>query len=536
MRKTIFFSKKSWAVCLCILLLLTATACTVVKSEIPVSNPLNDSSDTTFDPALTSENQTDGVDSLLDINANAYMEKMLSNMTLHDKICQLLIVEPEDLSDISPVTSVDNTTTKMIQDMPVGGILYSKQNLISKEQVREMLAFLQDNSPIPLLLTCDEEGGRVNRLMDTVGTTYIGPMLSYKDQGEMVAYNNAYTIASDMYALGFNVDMAPVADVWSNPSNTVIGDRAYSNDFQQAASLVKAAVNGFHAGGVGTALKHFPGHGDTSADSHFGAVYISKTLDEIRSNELIPFQAGIEAGSDMVMMGHLILSDIDEQPAPFSYKIVTELLREQLGFDGVITTDGLKMEAMTDYYNSGEIACKAIAAGVDMLLCPENPQKAVTALESAVAEGAISEQRIDESVRRIITMKVRRGIIGKSVYDMINTVSSYESGTAGSSLKLYQSAFQVLNFAEEYDDSQQELTVFAIDEYLSTLNKEEIKAVESTLESIDKIASDVFSEGLFPLKDILAEAGNPHRYDAYRQGNYEKVSLLLKTVLKHRLE
>ncbi|PXX55136.1 beta-N-acetylhexosaminidase [Hungatella effluvii] len=344
-------------------------------------------------------------------SADPTLQSLLSQMTLHEKICQMLVVTPESITGVEAVTAAGDTTKKALQAMPVGGILYSKPNLRSKDQVKTMLENTQSYSAIPLMFTCDEEGGRVNRLMSTVNTTMIGPMLDYKDQGAETAYNNACTIASDMSALGFNADMAPVADVWSNPENTVIGDRAYSDDFRQAAVLVASAVEGFHAGGVATALKHFPGHGDTSKDSHYGAVFITKTLEEIREKELLPFHAGIQADSDMVMIGHLILSDIDDQPAPFSHKIVTELLRQELGFDGVIITDGLQMKAMTDFYSDGEIACSAVKAGVDMLLCPANPEEAAAALEDAVKNGDITESRIEESVLRILKMKKERGMI-----------------------------------------------------------------------------------------------------------------------------
>lgn len=343
--------------------------------------------------------------------ADPTLQSLLSQMTLHEKVCQMLVVTPESITGVEAVTAAGDTTKKALQAMPVGGILYSKPNLRSKEQVKTMLQNTQSYSAIPLMFTCDEEGGRVNRLMSTLNTTMIGPMLDYKDQGVEIAYKNACTIASDMSALGFNADMAPVADVWSNPENTVIGDRAYSDDFQQAAVLIASAVEGFHAGGVATALKHFPGHGDTSEDTHYGAVFITKTLEEIREKELLPFQAGIQADSDMVMIGHLILSDIDDQPAPFSHKIVTELLRQELGFDGVIITDGLQMKAMTDFYSDGEIACSAVKAGVDMLLCPANPEEAAAALEDAVINGDLTESRIEESVLRILKMKKERGMI-----------------------------------------------------------------------------------------------------------------------------
>lgn len=341
----------------------------------------------------------------------ARAEELLSGMTLHEKVCQLFIVYPESITGVSRVTAAGETTRNALEEYPVGGFLYDRKNMVTKEQLTKMLTTVQTYSKIPLILTCDEEGGRVNRLMSTVGTTWVGPMLDYQDEGTDVAFENARTIAADLVSCGFNTDLAPVADVWSNPENIVIGDRAYSDDFQEAAELVTAAVEGFHDGGVATAIKHFPGHGDTSADSHDGAVYVERTLEELRQAELVPFQAGIDAGTDLVMVGQLIVSDIDDQPAPFSYAIVTELLREEMGFDGAVITDALQMKAMTDAYSSAEIALKAVKAGVDLLLCPEDLPSAVAALEGAVEDGTLPSERLDESVLRILTLKLERGLL-----------------------------------------------------------------------------------------------------------------------------
>lgn len=341
-------------------------------------------------------------------------EELLAGMTLREKICQMFVVYPSAITGVSKVTSAGDTTKQALEDWPVGGLLYDRSNMVSQEQVRAMLVNTQSYSKIPLILTCDEEGGRVNRLMDTIGTTKIGPMLDYKDQGTEKAAENARTIASDLVSCGFNMDLAPVADVWSNPANKVIGDRAYSDSFQQAADLVTAAVEGFHQGGTACTLKHFPGHGDTSADSHYGSVYVHKSLEELRQAELLPFQAGIEAGADAVMMGHLILDQIDDQPALFSYKLVTELLREEMGFTGVVITDSLQMQAMTDHYSSGEIVVGAVKAGVDILLCPRSLEDGVHALTEAVENGEISKERIDESVLRILRLKQRFQQVGES--------------------------------------------------------------------------------------------------------------------------
>lgn len=353
-------------------------------------------------------NDSDGAGSGADLQA---VETLLAEMSLEEKVYQMFIVYPSAITGVRKVTAAGEKTRQGLEKYPVGGLLYDKSNMVSKEQVREMLENTQAYASIPLILTCDEEGGRVSRLMSTVGTTRIGPMFDYREDGASVAKENAMILAGDLTALGFNMDLAPVADVWSNPENTVIGDRAYSDDFQQAAELIAAAVAGFQEGGVACTLKHFPGHGDTSADSHYGSVYVYKTLDELRAQELLPFQAGIDAGADAVMMGHLIIADVEEEPALFSYRLVTELLREEMGFQGVIITDGLQMKAMTDYYDSGEIAVKAVQAGVDMLLCPQDLETAAEALIRAVESGEIPEERLEESVRRILTLKKERGIL-----------------------------------------------------------------------------------------------------------------------------
>ena len=338
-------------------------------------------------------------------------QETLAGMSLREKVCQMFVVLPSGPTGEEAVTQAGESTRSALEQYPVGGMLYDASNMVSQEQVREMLAAAQSYSRIPLILTCDEEGGRVARLMGTVGTTKIGPMLDYAHLGPEAAAANARIIAEDMAALGFNTNLAPVADVWSNPENTVIGDRAYSRDFDQAAQLIPAAVEGFHAGGVACVLKHFPGHGDTSEDSHTGAAYVNKTLDQLWEEELQPFRAGISAGADMVMVGHLTVPAVDSEPAVFSHALVTELLREELGFDGVVITDSLRMKAVTDFCSSAEAAVKAVQAGVDLLLSPENLGEAVDGLLDAVERGEISLARIDESVLRILELKEAWGLL-----------------------------------------------------------------------------------------------------------------------------
>lgn len=342
------------------------------------------------------------------------VEKTLADMSLRDKVCQMMFVRPESITGIDVVTAAGDTTKSALEQYPVGGIVYFAQNMESKDQVKEMIDNSQSYSKVGLFISTDEEGGMVNRLMNTVGTTYIDSMYNYKDEGTQKAHDNAYTIASDMAALGFNMDFAPVADVWSNPDNTVIGERAYSDDYSQAAELVDSAVKGFKDGGVMCTLKHFPGHGDTAEDSHYSSAYVRRTKDEIMADEMQPFTAGIDAGAEFVMVGHLIVPDIDELPATLSYKITTEMLRNEMHFDGIAITDSMAMSSIADNYGVGESAVMSIKAGIDMLLDPTDIDTAIDAVVQAVESGDITEDRIDESVRRILTLKEKQGLLSQS--------------------------------------------------------------------------------------------------------------------------
>lgn len=393
--------------------------CSVSESETLVDN--TDSTETsTEETTIFSESTTETPTTSIELEAclfglteeeRARVYEIMDGMTLREKIYQMMIATPSQITGITPAVAADSGMQSALAQHPVGGLFYNTTNMQSQEQIAAMLSNTQSYCEIPVLTMCDEEGGVVSRLMRTVGTTWVGSMLDYESQGTEIARQNAKTIALDMAKLGFNLDLAPVADVWSNPSNTVIAKRAYSTDFNTAAMLIPSAVEGFHQGDVACTLKHFPGHGDTAEDSHYATAIVNKSLDELRMNELLPFQAGIDAGADAVMMGHLTLPQIDEQPALFSYAIVTDLLREEMGFQGVVMTDALEMAAITDYYSSAVTAVKAVSAGVDMLLVPANLTDSVNALENAVNTGTITEERIDQSVARILALKIRRGIL-----------------------------------------------------------------------------------------------------------------------------
>lgn len=338
-------------------------------------------------------------------------EELLATMTPREKICQLLIVSPEMLTqDGAAVTEMTDALTAALQDYPVGGVILSTGNLATREQTVQLTAALQAASPIAMFVSADEEGGQVGRLMYTIGTTELESMFSYRALGTQTAYDNAVTLAKDLQSCGFNTDFAPVADVWSNPDNKVIGDRAYSDDYNEAAKLVASAVRGFRDSGTVCCLKHFPGHGSTEADSHKQAAIVDKTLHQLLQEDLKPFSSGIAAGADMVMVGHLTVPSMDEKPATMSYKLVTSLLRRQMGFSGVIITDGLQMQALADYTDA-EKAVLCLQAGVDVLLGLADVPGAVAAVEQALADGTLAQEQLDASVLRVLQLKLERGIL-----------------------------------------------------------------------------------------------------------------------------
>ena len=339
----------------------------------------------------------------------------IKGMTVREKIGQMFCVVPENFDfnlsqkqiDMDTVPSSCMVSTEMKKNFmqyPVGGIIYFRKNLESPEQIKKMMNDFDSVSKVPLIHSTDEEGGRVARVarVEKFETKKTGPALKVKDPEKM-----GNEIGTYLKKYGFNVDFAPVADVWTNPKNAVIGDRAFSTDPEEAGEKVAMAISGFHDAGVKVAIKHFPGHGDTKADSHNGTAKSYKTWKNMKKCEMIPFKRGIESGADMVMVAHIKtpFASRDGLPASLSSIWITERLRGELGFDGVVITDAMGMKALSSSYTSLESSVMAIEAGVDILLMPHDFTKTFDELVSAVESGKISESRIDESVARILKMK-----------------------------------------------------------------------------------------------------------------------------------
>ena len=348
---------------------------------------------------------------------DAAAQLLLDRMTLEEKVYQLFIVTPEQLCGVtSTVTQAGSAAQTALQSRPVGGVIFFAANIQTPNQTTQLIANLQAYSRLGLFIAVDEEGGTVARLgkNPNMGTTVFPPMGEIGASGDTNnAYNAGLTIGQDIRRFGFNLDFAPIADVNSNPNNPVIKERSFSSDPLIAAEMVAACVAGFKKSGVLCTLKHFPGHGDTSTDSHYGSASSLKTLEELQACEFLPFKSGIAAGADVVMLGHISLPNVtgNDIPATLSYEITTGILREQLGFDGLIVTDAMSMAAITSRFSSGAAAVQALNAGADIILMPENLADAVNGILNAVKTGELSEKRLNESVYRILYTKLTHGII-----------------------------------------------------------------------------------------------------------------------------
>ena len=345
--------------------------------------------------------------------------QLVSQMTLEDKIAQMFVITPNALTGYaSGVTAAGDTTKEAYQSRPVGGIVYMADNLTDPEQTTTMLSNMQEiareRTGLPVFLCVDEEGGSVARIAgnDAFGVTDVGNMSDIGASGDVQnAYNAGSTIGSYLAALGFNVDFAPVADVLTNPDNQVIGQRSFGSDAQTVAGMVTSELQGLSAAGVYGMVKHFPGHGGTSGDSHDGAVSTDKTLEELMAEELVPFQSAIDGGVNFVMVGHISAPNVtgDNAPATLSKVLITDVLRGQMGYNGIVITDAMNMEAVAGFYNSDKAAVLAVTAGADMILMPADYNTAYTGILNAVNDGTITEERINESVTRIVKAKLAMG-------------------------------------------------------------------------------------------------------------------------------
>ena len=349
------------------------------------------------------------------VAARAAVDERIGAMTLEQKVAQLFIVTPEALVEgVSQVTQAGDMTREGVTAHPVGGIVYFAQNLLDPEQTTTMLAnvkqFYADAGNVAPFIAVDEEGGTVVRVADNeaFGAQDVGDASALGSAGDTEAAKRAAEqIADYLMPLGFNLDFAPVADVVDPLRSDTMGLRSFSSDAAVAADMVRAEVEGFRDKKMLCCAKHFPGIGAAAGDSHEGAITIEATNEELETVDLAPFRAAIEAGVPMIMVGHVSLPNIvgDSTPAPLSSAVVQGMLRDSLGYTGIIVTDSLSMGAITDYYTPAEAAVAALKAGCDIPLMPERLDEAYQGVLSAVQVGELTEERLDESLTRILTAK-----------------------------------------------------------------------------------------------------------------------------------
>ncbi|UZD74350.1 glycoside hydrolase family 3 protein [Bacillus siamensis] len=363
-------------------------------------------------------------------------EQTVSRMTLDEKLGQMLMPDfrnwqKKGQSTPEALTQMNDEVAGLIQKYRFGGVILFAENVKNTEQTVRLTDALQKASPdIPLLLSIDQEGGIVTRLGE--GTHFPGNMALGAARKTAYASQTGAIIGKELKALGINTNFAPVLDINNNPGNPVIGVRSFSSDRDLTATLGLASMKAQQKQDVASAVKHFPGHGDTDVDSHYGLPLVTHGQERLRQIELYPFRQAIQAGADMIMTAHVQFPAFDDTtykskldgsdilvPATLSKKVMTHLLREEMGFNGVIVTDALNMKAIADHFGQEEAVVMAIKAGVDIALMPAQVTSLQTenrftqvhsALKKAVQKGDIPLQQINKSVERIISLKIKRGI------------------------------------------------------------------------------------------------------------------------------
>ncbi|GAA4518469.1 beta-N-acetylhexosaminidase [Nonomuraea ferruginea] len=347
------------------------------------------------------------------------VKRALAGMSVREKVGQLFM--PVVYGTAADTVSGENqarygaqTPEKVVAKYHLGGVILFPANVKSVGQVVGLTNGLQKSTDLPLLIGTDQENGLVSR-MSAVMTRFPGAARIGATGKPSVAREVAQATGEELRALGVNLDFAPVADVNIDPKNPVIGERAYGNRPGEVAKMVGAAVKGFEAAGVAATAKHFPGHGDTRIDSHTGLPVIKHTRAQWERLDAPPFKAAIAAGVDAIMTAHIVFPKLDPSgdPATLSKPILTGLLRKELGFKGVISTDALNMAGARVKYDDGEVAVRAVLAGADLLLMPNDLPKQYQAVLKAVESGRVSKARLDESVTRLLTLKKERGLLGE---------------------------------------------------------------------------------------------------------------------------
>lgn len=356
-----------------------------------------------------SDNNVESKVNKIHIDEKDEFKTKVDKMSLDEKIGQVIIAGFEG-------TDVNNELQSLISEKYIGGVILFSKNVESASQVVALNNEIKEINKVnknPIFISVDEEGGIVSRMpseMKNIPTN--SDIAKYDD--ENLSYNIGKVIGKEVSSLGFNLNFAPVLDINSNPNNPVIGNRSFGDNEAIVSKLGIATMKGLKDSNVIASVKHFPGHGDTSVDSHVGLPVVEHDLERLKSFELVPFKKAIDAGADMVMVSHIMLPKIDEkEPATLSKTIITDILRKDMNYNGVVVTDDMTMGAIINNYDIGEAAVKSINAGVDIVMvCHQydNVIKVIDSIKEAVKNGTITEERLDKSVERILKLKDKYNI------------------------------------------------------------------------------------------------------------------------------
>ena len=339
----------------------------------------------------------------------------LSDLTLEEKVGQLFIVDLARLDDLQTVTELKPSITQKLEKYKLGGIILFAQNLVNKTQILNLISDIRKTERTPMFICIDEEGGRVSRLQHTKSLHLeMSPSAEKigKRDDKSYAYKVGLTLAEQVKKFGFNVDFAPVVDINTNPNNTVIGARSFGSTPLIVSEMSTEIIRALQDNNVMAAAKHFPGHGDTTIDTHHALAFINHDLTRLRNEEFIPFQNAIDNGVMSIMLAHIVVPKVtgSDIPATMSPIIVEDILRKEMGFNGLIITDALMMKAITENYSTAEVCTKAIEAGVDILLMPDNIEEGYQAVLNKAKSNPEFLKKVNQAVTRILNAKNQLGL------------------------------------------------------------------------------------------------------------------------------
>lgn len=338
------------------------------------------------------------------------INSMIDQMSLEEKVAGIFIVTPESLVGQNNVTKAGDGTKEALEKYAVGGIIYGKKNILSEDQITELIANTQSYSRYPLFIAVEEEGGDNSPVQASLKLDKIDSQLDMASDGDVShAYENYKNMGTYLNQYGFNLVIGPSADILTDSDKSKIGKNSFGKDQNTVSNYVNQAVSGLHEAGISTCVKHFPGEGSADGDPENVMAATTSTAELINNMDIIPFNAAAEAQTDMIMVSHESAEVLtgDVAPCSMSKEVMTDIIRAQMQYNGIVITEAMNVPSITEYYTDDEAAIKAIKGGADMILAPSNFEAAYNAVLAAVQEGSISEERINDSLKRIYKIKYK---------------------------------------------------------------------------------------------------------------------------------